>query len=332
MSIDDVTIAEARRRIRAAYDPNLLGMAGHKLAELLATHMARVQASGGRVLNWEDAQKNIAKATSILAEGDNSAGDNSVDDVDGLAEHFAGLVRTMLDHGHNLHDPRYLGHQVPAPVPIAGWFDAVGSVTNQVMAIYEMGPWASSVEEAMVRRLGSLIGFPPGEFAGMVTHGGSLANLTALLTARNVVLGDVWENGLGISTEAPKGTETPGTETSTGTPKGTVPFSLRENWDSPRHAPVLVAHAEAHYSVARAAGILGLGTRQIVRAELDRLGRIDPERLDRTLRRLRAENRPIVAVVACSCATPIGAFDPLQSIAEVCHKHDVWLHVAAAHG
>ena len=310
MPVDDVTIAEARCRIRAAYDPNLLGTAGRKLAELLRAHMARVQASGGRVLNWEDAEKNIAKATSILAEGDDvrrpglpSAEppcDGSASDVDELAENFAALVRTMLDHGHNLHDPRYLGHQVPASVPIAGWFDAVGSVTNQVMAIYEMGPWASSVEEAMVRRLGSLIGFRSGEFAGMVTHGGSLANLTALLTARNVALGDVWEDGLGGAAS--------------------------------RHAPVLVAHAEAHYSVARSAGILGLGTGQIVRAELGRLGSIDPERLDRTLRRLRSENRPIVAVVACACATPIGAFDPLESIAEVCRKHDVWLHVDAAHG
>ena len=61
-------------------------------------------------------------------------------------DHFARLVEIMLDRGHNLHDPRYIGHQVPAPVPLAGLFDAVGSVTNQVMAIYDMGPWATAVE------------------------------------------------------------------------------------------------------------------------------------------------------------------------------------------
>ena len=48
------------------------------------------------------------------------------------ADHFARLVQMMLDRGLNLHDPRYIGHQVPAPVPLAGLFDAVGSVTNQV--------------------------------------------------------------------------------------------------------------------------------------------------------------------------------------------------------
>jgi L-2,4-diaminobutyrate decarboxylase len=215
-----------------------------------------------------------------------------------VSDHFARLVKIMLDRGLNLHDPRYIGHQVPAPVPLAGLFDAVGSVTNQVMAIYEMGPWATAVEQAMVQELGAAIGWAPDTFAGTVTHGGSLANLTALLTARNVVLGDVWEQGL-----------------AGGGPQ-----------------PVLLAHADAHYSVARAAGILGLGSRQIVRVGLDELGRMDPKRLDEELAHLRAQGRPIVAVTACACATATGAFDPLEDIAAVCRRHQVWLHVDAAHG
>ena len=97
-------------------------------------------------------------------------------------------------------------------------------------------------------------------------------------------------------------------------------------------APVLVAHADAHYSVTRSAGILGLGTDQIVSAALDDRRRIDPNRLDETLRDLRSRGVPIVAVSAASCATPIGAFDPLIEIADVCRRHDVWLHVDAAHG
>ena len=94
----------------------------------------------------------------------------------------------MLSRGHNLHDPRYIGHQVPASIPIAGLFDAVGSVTNQVMAIYEMGPWATAVEHAVVEQLGAAIGFEPGTFGGLVTSGGSLANLTALREGRVVIL------------------------------------------------------------------------------------------------------------------------------------------------
>ena len=183
-------------------------------------------------------------------------------------------------------------------MPLGGLFDAVGSATNQPMAIYEMGPWATAAEWSLVQELGQQIGWAPGQFSGLTTHGGSLANLTALLTARNVTLGDSWERGLA---------------------NGKLP-------------PVVVTQADAHYSVGRSAGVLGLGTDQVVRVGLDSARRMDPNQLAEIICRLRGKGQPIVAVVACSCATPIGAFDPLEDIAEVCNQHEVWLHVDAAHG
>ena len=298
------TLADAQRRIAAAYDPRLLEDAGHRLARLLADHLARAERSEGPVLPWVEPPEGIRAAAALLHAAptpDSVCAAGPADpslSVEEVSDHFAHLVKVMLERGLNLHNPRYIGHQVPAPVPIAGLFDAVGSVTNQVMAIYEMGPWATAVEQAMIQELGAVIGWAPDTFAGTITHGGSLANLTALLTARNVALGDVWEHGLAS--------------------------------DGAR--PVLLAHADAHYSVARAAGILGLGSRQIVPVGLDARGRMDSQRLDEELVRLRAQNQPIVGVVACACATPTGAFDPLEDVADVCHRHEVWLHVDAAHG
>ena len=285
---DTDPLAAARRRIAAAYDPALLADAGHRLADLLGTHFAAVQAGETPVLNWHPPAENAAVARAELR--DDAAGEP--------AARFADLVRTALARGQNLHSPRYVGHQVPACVPLAGLFDAVGSVTNQPMAIYEMGPFVSAVEEAVSAAVGEKLGFPAGTFAGFVTHGGSLANTTCLLTARNVALGESWEHG------SPR----------TGPP------------------PVLVAHGESHYCVARSAGILGLGTRQVVGATLDDRRRIDPAALDRTLARLRGEGHPVIAVVAGACATPVGAFDDLHAVADVCERHGVWLHVDAAHG
>lgn len=57
-----------------------------------------------------------------------------------------------------------------------------------------------------------------------------------------------------------------------------------------------------------------------------------PSALEEIISRLRRDGVPIVALSACACATPIGAFDPLPEIADVCARHDVWLHVDAAHG
>jgi L-2,4-diaminobutyrate decarboxylase len=128
-------LTAARERIAAAYDPCLLEDAGHRLAALLGAHLAQAERSKGPVLPWIEPPEGIREAAALLASAPARVAE--------VADHFARLVKIMLDRGLNLHDPRYIGHQVPAPVPVAGLFDAVGSVTNQVMAIYEMGPWSN---------------------------------------------------------------------------------------------------------------------------------------------------------------------------------------------
>ncbi len=293
-SSDSPTIANApSERIQQAFSPGNLRELGHRLADLLGRHMESVQASDGNVLNWSEPTDNCRLASEFL---DSTSSFQT--GAKPLADRFETLAKEMLARGHNLHDPRYVGHQVPASVPVAGLFDAIGSVTNQVMAVYEMGPWATAVERSLVDRIGQAIGFAKDTFSGLVTHGGTLGNMTALLTARNVTLGDVWESGL-------QGAD---------------------------NAPVLVAQGDSHYSISRTAGILGIGTRNVVKVRLDERRRMDPGHLDETLTGLRKKGTQIVAVCACACATPIGAFDPLPEIVEVCRRHEVWLHVDAAHG
>jgi L-2,4-diaminobutyrate decarboxylase len=287
----------ARERIGTAFDPELLGAAGAQLIDRITDHMRRVQSREGPVLNWREPGDLVSAARTSLRQSESLDASQEADPAE-LVRRFDSLVQQALAGGNNLHHPHYVGHQVAASVPLAGLFDALGAVTNQVMAIYEMGPWATAVEQALVEELGQAIGWEPGQFAGLVTHGGSLANLTALLTARNVALGDAWTHG--TAGEGP--------------------------------APVVIVHGDAHYSIARAVGILGIGTDNLLRAPLDAQRRMDPARLEEMLSRLKEEGRPVIAVAAAACATPIGAFDPLPEIAKVCREHGVWLHVDAAHG
>jgi L-2,4-diaminobutyrate decarboxylase len=304
MATNDNNLAAARQRIAAAYDPAALEAAGRQLISVLAEHFRNVESREANVLNWNPPRQQIAHARSLMDNADahvllpSREGLGEGSECTDLRARVASLTHDSLARGQNLHHPRYVGHQVPAPVPLAGLFDLVGTITNQCMAIYEMGPWATAVEHAVIAAVGERLGFPPGKFAGLVTSGGSVANLTGLLTARNVTLGDAWSAGLA----------------------GRSP------------TPVLVAQADAHYSVTRSAGILGLGTNQIVLAGLDDKRRMDPQQLDDRLCELRSRNVPIIAVSAAACATPIGAFDPLDEVADVCKRHHVWLHVDAAHG
>src|SRR5262249_31484593 len=118
------SLEAARERIRAAYDPRLLHAAGRTLADLLAEHLRKAEQSESAVMNWADPRTYIVHARQI-------ADSQSTDDtLEARASRFRELAAISLERGINLHDPRYIGHQVPASVPIAGLFDAIGSVTN----------------------------------------------------------------------------------------------------------------------------------------------------------------------------------------------------------
>lgn len=210
------------------------------------------------------------------------------------------LLQTLQDEilsaSLHIHHPRNLGHQVATPLPMAALCDLVAALTNQAMAVYETGPSATLLERQVLRWMGELIGWQQTE--GVLTSGGAQANLTALLAARQVKTNwNAWQHGV-----------------SAGPP-------LR-----------LLASEHAHYSVSRAAGIMGLGTDAVIKVAADEQGRMDMATLHRAWQRCIDEGTMPFAVVATAGCTPTGSIDPLIEIAAFCRAHDLWLHVDGAHG
>lgn len=211
-----------------------------------------------------------------------------------------------LQASTRLQHPGCMAHQVAVPHPRAAVAALVDAFTNNAMAIYEMGPAAATVEVAVVNWMLDKVGWRPMPLpgaapqdgpggGGVLTHGGSLANLTALAAARARIAPDAWENG--------------------------TPGDL-----------VLLAPAACHYSVARAAGLLGLGRQAVWEAPTDADGRLDPARLPAALAGARQQGKRVMAVVANACATAAGLYDPLRAVGAVCRDHGVWFHVDGAHG
>ncbi len=215
------------------------------------------------------------------------------------------FLERYLDASTAMHHPAYAAHQVAVPDWPAALADLIHGVTNNGMAIYEMGPAATVVELAildwMLERVGWPAGRRPGDptghphGGGVLTHGGSLANLTALLAARAAAAPGAWRRG--------------------------VPPGL-----------VLLAPPSAHYSIGRAAGILGLGADAVQTLEVDGREVIRPDRIPAAVRRQRDAGRTVMALVASACATGTGLYDPLAEIAACCREAGVWLHVDGAHG
>jgi L-2,4-diaminobutyrate decarboxylase len=208
---------------------------------------------------------------------------------------FAHWLPRYLDATVRLHHPGAMAHQVAVPSTGAALADLIHGATNNPMAKYEMGAAGATIERQVVRWMLEKVGFDRHRSGGVLTHGGSLANLTALLAARARVAPDAWVHGV------------------------------------PRDLAVL-APPSAHYSIRRAAAILGLGEDAVIELDIDQLERIRPERLPAALEQCAAAGRRPVALVAVAPATSTGLHDDLRSIAAFCAKHRIWLHVDAAHG
>ncbi|HEX7240373.1 MAG TPA: pyridoxal-dependent decarboxylase, partial [Longimicrobiaceae bacterium] len=211
-----------------------------------------------------------------------------------LAEVVERLRRDVLPDSNRLYHPMYMGHQVSAPLPAAVWTEPLIGALNQSVAVGEMSPVATMLEHRVVRWLADLAGFGPAA-GGTLTSGGTEATFTALLAARNAVIPDAWENGVGTD------------------------------------PPAVLYGEHAHYAVSRAVGELGLGTRSAV-AVPSRGFRMDAGALRAALDRLAGEGRRVMAVVATAGSTATGAFDDLEAIGSLCAERGIWLHVDGAHG
>ncbi len=201
-------------------------------------------------------------------------------------------------HSNHLHQPRYIGHQVCPPLPLAALCDLVTSLHNNSGAVYEMSPIGTLMETRLVQWYCRLLGFPD-DAGGIMTHGGSLGNFTALLAARQAkVAGDVWQNG----------------------------------YDRHAPRPAVLVSASAHYCMQRAVQMMGMGADAAVKVPTNDRYEMDMDALREAYRQAIADGFAPFAVCASACNTATGSFDPLPEIANFCQEHDLWMHVDAAHG
>jgi L-2,4-diaminobutyrate decarboxylase len=271
-------------KVQDLYSPTRFRENGHSLVDLLAGHLT--DAAGGKLPAVMPAGR-PADFTARFAGDFPEIGDGDVLRV--VAEAMAASTA--------LHSPGFIGHQVATPLPDAALCDLAASLLNNGMAVFEMGPAASAMERAVLAYLARVLGLPA-TAGGVLTSGGSVGNLTALLAARQAKAGfDVWREGL-------------------------------------RNRPQLVVFVAetAHYCVARSLRILGLGDGGVVAVPVDERMRMQVPALEDELRRARRHGRRPIAVVASACSTAAGAFDPIDAIADVCAREDLWLHVDGAHG
>ena len=188
--------------------------------------------------------------------------------------------------------PRFFGFVIGGSLPVALGANWIAGAWDQNSALYRVTPGTAHLEDVALRWLVELFGLPPGTGGAFVT-GATVANFTALAAARHAVMKQA-----GWNVEA---------DGLFGAPPITV-----------------IVGDEAHPSLIKSLGLLGLGRQRVVRVPVDRQGR------------MRAAALPTLSgpTIICTQAGNVntGACDPIAEIAEQAREAGAWVHVDGAFG
>src|ERR1041385_8489083 len=211
-------------------------------------------------------------------------------------EQLLAECRTIMDLSRHNGHPRFFGYVASPSTPIGAYGDLIASALNANITCWRSGPAGTEVERMVVRWLGSLIGYGS-QANGLLTSGGSMANMIALLIASrrqsNVSRQGLWNAG----------------------PPRTV-----------------YASEEVHMSIAKAADILGIGRDQVRVVGCDERQKMRVADLRQRIEAdLRDGLRPF-CVVGSAGTVNTGVIDPLTDIANVAAEFELWFHVDGAYG
>lgn len=237
-----------------------------------------------------------------------------------LEQYFKRLYTDVLPHVINTAAPTFVGHMTSALPDFVHDLSKLISQLNQNLVKIETAKsliflereslailhrcfyeQSDSFYDEFIQKLNSNL--------GLVTTGGTTANITALLTARNKALFTTVAN---FSTSGKS-----------------IYSLLREK--SYEDMTILGTH-RMHYSIRKAISVLGLGIDTIMYVATDTQGRLDTSDLRAKIELCRKRNILILAIIGIAGATETGQIDPLDDIGTIAAENEIHFHVDAAWG
>jgi aromatic-L-amino-acid/L-tryptophan decarboxylase len=216
---------------------------------------------------------------------------------DAILDHLRTRVMPHpMGNGH----PRFFGWVNSPPAMLAVATEIIAAAMNPSCAGGDHA--AIYLERCAVRWLMELVGYPTDGSIGILVSGASMATLTAFAAARHQA-------------------------------------SMRGGWNvrddglQAGHPPLVIyMSSEGHGCFRKAAELLGLGTAGIRTIPVTDAFRIDVAALAHSIAEDRAAGREPFCVAISAGTVNTGAIDPLDEVANLCAKEDLWLHVDGAYG
>ena len=201
------------------------------------------------------------------------------------------LESSVGPEGINPASGGHMGYIPGGGIYPSAWGDFIADITNCYSGVAFASPGGAKMERLLVRWMADLVGFP-GSAGGDLTSGGSMANLTAIIAARE-----------------------------------TMGIRARDVDNS-----CIYTTADSHHCIDKAIRAAGLADCQNRRVPMDSRFRMDIPELKRLIRDDKAAGLRPWLVIASAGTTDTGAVDPIEEIAQVARENDLWLHVDAAYG
>jgi glutamate/tyrosine decarboxylase-like PLP-dependent enzyme len=207
------------------------------------------------------------------------------------------LCSDMVTEGFHVPSADYFGLMNPTPTYMAVLAEALVAALNPQLASLARSQLAARIERETLRWIGERVGWG-GPFDGTFTSGGNEANFSALAMAL----------------------------------ARRFPQSVEDGLASCAAKPVLYTSDEAHHSLDKSAGLLGLGRKALRRIPVNAAAQMDTAQLEKQITQDKAAGFAPFCVIATAGTTNSGAIDDLIKVAEICRRHQLWLHVDGAYG
>lgn len=207
-------------------------------------------------------------------------------------DHLLDLLENQVDTpGLNPASGGHIGYIPGGGIYPAALGDYLAAVANRYAGVFFSSPGAVRMENMCLRWLSNLVGYPETS-SGNLTSGGSIANLIALVTARDAA-------GL-HSRDYEKA--------------------------------VIYTTRQVHHCAIKAIKFAGLNDAVVRSVSMDEKYRMDPTSLENHIKNDRLEGLIPFMIFSSAGTTDVGAVDPLYSLADIAEQYELWFHVDAAYG
>jgi aromatic-L-amino-acid decarboxylase len=208
------------------------------------------------------------------------------------------ICSQMIDEGFHVPSANYFGLTNPSPTYMAVLAEALVAALNPQLASLARSQLASRIEQQTLGWIAERVGWNENRFGGTFTSGGTEANMSALAIALTQRYPQAADNGL---------------------------VGLEKQ-------PVVYASSEAHHSLEKSLGLLGLGRKALRRIPVDDAAEMDLHALELAIAADRGAGFEPLAIVGTAGTTSSGAVDSLPAIAAIARQQNLWFHVDGAFG